>query len=116
MLNNLIKISIILVCLSIAYYFFIFQPQQKQQQINLQKAAQDAKGQQASELKSNLNNCLSTSLQAYADTVHDTCIRLGYQDIKNCPLSNAVFTNLDNQFIDLTDQCYKRYPQNLPAR
>lgn len=115
------SVSLIVVTLSVAYYFVVFLPKKEQMRIEQQKQEQEAKDlkeEQAKEeadtkrmeAEDNLNSCLDDADTNYSTNWDNECAGKGEK--KDCGLPSYKSERLDKTFQTDKENCFKQYPQN----
>ncbi len=95
----IIAVAVIVVVISIGYYFIVFLPNKNEEQKILKEDTQQS-----------LNNCLDNTVDYYNNQIDDYC--KSYTVKEDCKIpQSTVNIWLGNQKL-LRSECFKKYPQN----
>lgn len=98
--KNIIVISILIIALSIAYYFVIFLPQRERHLDNLR-----------AENAANLQLCLTNANQYELQAWKNACEKLGFDS--NCLLPEQWSKVVADGYSQSVENCHKSYPQQF---
>lgn len=112
-----LAISIILIALSISYYFVVFIPNKEKYRLELEKQKIQAEQQKytngVKEKQSKiilLNKCLDDAHESLSKDWDAQCKVQGKQS--ECTLQSFVSDKLELRYKEIKEECFKKYPQN----
>jgi short subunit fatty acids transporter len=126
-LIKILSFSVLLIGITVFYYYVIFLPkqeqakldfqiQQEQQKLDAQKKAQQADAEwdanvRASQNRMLLQLCLKNADSAYTFQLNNYCKPQGLNNECTLPFFFKSVDAIEKQRTDAKNNCYKRYPQ-----
>ena len=109
-INNFVGVALLIVALSIAYYFGIFLPQLETSKLKQSELLNQQKQISKSENIKSLESCLMTVGINAAAFWNSECVAKGLNE--NCLLPQYNVDRADENRKEYQELCFKRYPQN----
>lgn len=103
----IIGLSVLIVSLSIAYYFVVFLPSREQQKLEMIKEEREAKSLEDSGRIISLEYCIQDADTFYLQSWNQMCA--GLKKGEKCSLPDKETNRVMDLYSEKKDECYRKY-------
>jgi len=105
--KNIASLALLIIALSIGYYFVIFFPQKEQEKINLQNQIQTETENKRNSDRISLGSCLEDAKKTYSANWNSLCKARGKE--AQCSLDDSDLSRAEKTLTATKEECFRKY-------